>query len=114
MDKAFSFSFKNPEIPKPAAVFAWKLLDITEIWEHKQLNFLINIQRPVLRFHKNLEKLKRVSDFTYEEDVCENANKCEIVRNVGDDTDFLQAFLEKQYLCFLKRHSTAIHNLYDA
>ena len=42
----------------PVAVFAWKLLDITEIWEQKKPNFLENIQKPVECFHKNLGKLK--------------------------------------------------------
>ena len=44
----------------PVAVFAWKLLDITEIWEQKKPNFLENIQKPVKCFHKNLGKLKKL------------------------------------------------------
>ena len=40
----------------PVAVFAWKFLNITEIWEEKKPNFLENIQKPFECFHKNLGK----------------------------------------------------------
>ena len=49
-----AFSDNSSESPKPVAVFAWKLLDITEIWATKQPNFLINIQGSVECLHKNL------------------------------------------------------------
>ena len=32
MENAFDRNAKNPGIPKPVATFAWKILDITEIW----------------------------------------------------------------------------------
>ena len=75
----------------PVAVFAWKLLNITEIWEQKKPNFLESIQKPVECFHKNLGKLKKtLNDFVYEED--ERA-KPTIIENKGDDAEFMKVFL---------------------
>ena len=45
---------KNPEKPKAVAVFAWKLLDETELWLPKIPNFLEKLQSDVEYFHKNL------------------------------------------------------------
>ena len=88
MQKAFSR--KSSEGPKPVVVFAWKLLDVTEIWSHKQPHFLENIQGPVDRFHKNLsERKKRVSDFVYEDEPLTQ------YENTGDDSDFLKAFFRE-------------------
>ena len=82
----------NPETPKPVAVFAWKLLDETELWLPKIPNFLEKLQSDVDCFHKNLEKLeKSLSDFVYDE---EFHAKPTIIENTGDDTDFLLAYLE--------------------
>ena len=39
----------------PVAVFAWKLLDITEIWEQKKPNFLESIQNQLSVFTKTWE-----------------------------------------------------------
>ena len=51
------------------AVFAWKLLDETELWLPKIPNFLENLQSDVESFHKNLGKLKKtLNDFVYEEE----------------------------------------------
>ena len=75
----------------PVAVFAWKLLNITESWEQKKPNFLENIQKPVECFHKNLVKLKKtLNDFVYEEE--ERVNPT-IIENTGDDAEFMEAFL---------------------
>ena len=60
-ENAFDWAKNNPEKPKPVAVFAWKLLDETELWLPKIPNFLENLQSDVERFHKNLEKLKKQS-----------------------------------------------------
>ena len=43
---------------KPVAFFAWKLLDIAEIWEHKIPNFLESFQTSITAFHKKLEREK--------------------------------------------------------
>ena len=59
MEKAFLDN--SSESPKPVAVFAWKLLDITEIWATKQPNFLKDIQASVECFRKNLSKQKKKS-----------------------------------------------------
>ena len=78
----------------PVAVFAWKLLNTTEIWEQKQPSFLESIQKTVERFHKNLRKLKNtINDFVYE-DEDEQHEKPTIIENRGDDKEFLEAFLE--------------------
>ena len=75
----------------PVAVFAWKLLNITESWEQKKPNFLENIQKPVECFHKNLVKLKKtLNDFVCEEE--ERVNPT-IIENTGDDAEFMEAFL---------------------
>ena len=75
----------------PVAVFAWKLLNITEIWGQKQPNFLENIQKPVECFHKNLGKLKKtLNDFVNKE---EERAKPTIIENKGDDAEFLEPFL---------------------
>ena len=39
----------------PVAVFAWKLLNTTEIWEPKQQNFLESIQKQAECFSQKLE-----------------------------------------------------------
>ena len=86
----------NPEKPKPAAVFAWKLLDETELLLPKIPNFLEKLPSDVECFHKNLEKLKKsLSHFVYEE---EYHAKPTIIENTGDDTDFLIGFLENNTL----------------
>ena len=85
------------------AVFAWKLLDITEIWATKQPNFLENMQASVECFHKNLSKLKesfQAFDYEYEKiyysgGYKSNVNEIlETVENTSDDSDFLEAFLK--------------------
>ena len=75
----------------PVAVFAWKLLNITEIWKQKKPNFLENIQKPVECFHKNLGKLKKtLNDFVCEEE--EERAKPTIIENKGDDAKLMEAF----------------------
>ena len=70
---------------KPVAVFGWKLLDITEIWEPKTPNFLATIQKRVDCFHKNLTQVKeRANSYVYEYEY----------ENKGDDSELLKAFLE--------------------
>ena len=64
---------------KPVAFFAWKLLDITEIWATKQPDFLQSIQEAVNRFHENLSEQKRQSE-------------APIVKNTGDDSALMEAF----------------------
>ena len=59
MENAFNWAQNNPEKPKPVAVFAWKLLNETELWLPKIPNFLENLQSDVECFHKNLGKLKK-------------------------------------------------------
>ena len=59
MENGFDWAQKNPKKPKPVAVFAWKLLDETELWLSKIPNFLENLQSDVECFHKNLGKLKK-------------------------------------------------------
>ena len=49
------FTDKGISMYFPVAVFAWKLLNITEIWEQKKPNFLENIQKPVECFHKKVK-----------------------------------------------------------
>ena len=90
----------SSESPKPVAVFAWKLLDITEIWATKQPNFFKNTQASVECFRKNLSKLKesiQAFDYEYERiyygDGCKT-NGDEILENTGNDSDFLEAFLK--------------------
>ena len=94
MENAFHWAKNNPEKPKPVAVFAWKLLDETELSLPKIPNFLENLQSDVECFHKNLEKLKKKlwNDFECEE---ECHAKQTIIENTGDDTDFLEAFIKE-------------------
>ena len=68
---------------KPVAFFAWKLLDITEIWVTKQPNFLESIQESVNSFHENLSEQRRQSE-------------APTIKNTGDDSTFLEAFLQRQ------------------
>ena len=70
----------------PVAFFAWKLLDITEIWEHKQPNFLEAIQDTISSFHKNLERQKTLQ-----------TNPVKTIQNtLKDDSVVMQDFLEGQ------------------
>ena len=70
----------------PVAFFAWKLLDITEIWEHKQPNFLEAIQDTINSFQKNLERQKTLQ-----------ANPVKTIPNtLKDDSVVMQDFLEGQ------------------
>ena len=93
MENAFDWAQNNPEKPKPVAVFAWKLLDETELWLPKIPNLLENLQSDVECFHKNLEKLKKTLNvFIYKKEYRAKPAKIE---NTGDDTDFLEAFLMK-------------------
>ena len=64
MENAFDWAKNNPEKPKPVAVFAWKILDETELWLPKIPNFLEKLQSDVECFHKNLEKLKKKAKVT--------------------------------------------------
>ena len=87
-------SFSQTTTHFPVAVFAWTLLNTTEICEQKQPSFLEGIQKTVERFHKNLRKLKNtINDFVYE-DEDEEHEKPTIIENRGDDKEFLEAFLE--------------------
>ena len=80
------FTDKGVATHFPVAVFLWKFLNITEIWEQKKPNFLENIQKPVEGFHKNLRKLKNtLNDFVYKD---EEREKPKIIENIGDDTEF--------------------------
>ena len=65
------------------AFFAWKLLDITEIWVTKQPDFLESIQESVNSFHENLSEQKRQSESP-------------IIKITGDDSTFLEVFLQWQ------------------
>ena len=88
------FTDKGKATHVPVAVFAWKLLNTTEICEQKRPNFLEGIQKTVERFHKNLRKLKNtINDFVYE-DEDEEHEKPTIIENRGDDKEFLEAFHE--------------------
>ena len=70
----------------PVAFFAWKLLDITEIWEDKQPNFLEAIQDTINSFHKNLERQKTLQ-----------ANPVKTIPNtLKDDSAMLESFLSDQ------------------
>ena len=63
------FTDKGIATHVPVAVFAWMLINTTELWEQKQPNFLKDIRKPVECFHKNLRKLKNtINDFVYEDD----------------------------------------------
>ena len=86
------FANKGKATHFPVAVFAWKLLNTSEIWEPKQPNFLESIRNPVECFHKNLRKLKNtINDFVYEDEEHENLT---VIENRGDDKECLEAFLE--------------------
>ena len=70
----------------PVAFFAWKLLDITEIWEHKIPNFLEALQPSLITFHKNLEREKT-----------RQATPVKTVPNTfKDDSAMLESFLTDQ------------------
>ena len=51
------FADKGKATHFPVAVFAWTLLNTTEIWEPKLPNFLESIRKQVECFHKNLRKI---------------------------------------------------------
>ena len=68
---------------KPVAFFAWKLLDITNIWATKQPNFLERIQDSVNSFHENLSEKRRQSELP-------------TIKNTGDDSAIMKAFLQRQ------------------
>ena len=68
---------------KPVAFFAWKLLDIAEIWEHKTPNFLESLQTSITTFHKKLEVEK-----------IRQANPTKTIPNtLKDDSAVLESFL---------------------
>ena len=68
---------------KPVAFFAWKLLDIAEIWEHKTPNFLESLQTSITTFHKKLEREKT-----------RQANPVKTIPNtLKDDSAMLESFL---------------------
>ena len=92
MKKSFS---EGSEAPKPVAVFAWKLLDITEIWATKHPDFLKAIQNRVECFHENLARLKKsVESFEYETKPVKSA--IETSTDTNTDTDFFISHLENQ------------------
>ena len=68
---------------KPVAFFAWKLLDITNIWATKQPNCLERIQDSMNRFHENLTEQRRQSELP-------------TIKNTGDDSALMKAFLQRQ------------------
>ena len=68
---------------KPVAFFAWKLLDIAEIWERKIPNFLESLQTSITAFHKKLEREKT-----------RQANPVKTIPNtLKDDSAILESFL---------------------
>ena len=68
----------------PVAFFAWKLLDITEIEELKDPNYLKALEQPILRFHQRLNL-----------EVAKQAGTLETTPNtLEDDTAILEAFLQ--------------------
>ena len=68
---------------EPVAFFAWKLLDIAEIWEHKIPNFLESLQTPITTFHRKLEREKT-----------RQANPVKTIpNNLKDDSAMLESFL---------------------
>ena len=70
----------------PVAFFAWKLLDITEIEELKDSNYLKSLEPVITSFHRNLELEKS-----------REAGELEITENtMEDDTAALEAFLKEQ------------------
>ena len=71
---------------KPVAFFAWKLLDISEIWEHKIPNFLESFQTQIITFHKKLEV-----------ENTRQSNSVETAPNtLKDDSAILKDFLKEQ------------------
>ena len=90
------FANKGKATHFPLAVFAWKLLNTTKIWEPKQPNFLESIRKQVECFHKNLRKINStINDFDYEYgDEDEKHENSTSIKNRGDDKEFLEAFLE--------------------
>ena len=70
----------------PVAFFAWKLLDITEIEELKDSNYLKSIEPAITSFHHNLELEK-----------AKEAGELEITENtMENDIEMLEAFLKEQ------------------
>ena len=49
-----AFKSGDLRIPIPVALFAWKLLDVTEIWSSKKPSFLEENKATIERFHKSL------------------------------------------------------------
>ena len=68
----------------PVAFFAWKLLDITEIEESKDPNYLKALEPTITAFHRNLEleKAREAGELETTENTLEN------------DIDILEAFLQ--------------------
>ena len=54
-----AFKSGDLRIPIPVALFAWKLLDVTEIWSSKKPNFLKGNQAKIERFHKSLSTARK-------------------------------------------------------
>ena len=70
----------------PVAFFAWKLLDITEIEELKDSNYLKSLEPAITSFHRNLELEKS-----------REAGELEIIENtLENDNEMLEAFLQGQ------------------
>ena len=68
----------------PVAFFAWKLLDITEIEEAKDPDYLKSLEPAITAFHRNLEleKAREAGELAPTENTLEN------------DIDILEAFLQ--------------------
>ena len=70
----------------PVAFFAWKLLDITEIEELKDSNYLKSLEPAITSFHRNLELEKS-----------REAGELEIIENtLENDNEMLKTFLQGQ------------------
>ena len=70
----------------PVAFFAWKLLDITEIEELKDSNYLKSLEPVITSFHRNLELEKS-----------REAGELETIENtMENDNEMLEAFLKEQ------------------
>ena len=68
----------------PVAFFAWKLLDITEIEELKDPNYLKSLESSINSFHRNL-KLEKARE----------AGELETTKNtLENDINILEAFLQ--------------------
>ena len=89
------FVFKNAKVEfqrapwsgeayHPVAFFAWKLLDITEIEEAKDPDYLKSLEPAITAFHRNLEleKAREAGELAPTENTLEN------------DIDILEAFLQ--------------------